>query len=619
MKKFVLLLLTAITVFTSASFAQPGTVCNPAFTFTINTGNNVQFTPASLNTSVLLEHVWYFGDGSGVDFPNPSHAYSNAGTYNVQHVVTYRSPNDSNLVVCRDTALQTLTIANNEPCNIHANFFVTRDSLYPNIVGFNNTSTGVTSGTAIHWDFGDGSSTSSIGEYSTTHTYQSSGTFTVCFSASRDSLCNDDTCMTILVPSTNACNLTAYFSSLTDTSNSNTIHFFNQSTPLDPTDSIQWNFGDGGFSGDVNPTHTYNQAGTYAICLLVKKYTAPGTAPCVREYCKTIIVHAQQQCNLHANFSFVRDSAQTNTVYFNNTSTGSNPNTLVRWSFGDGTISTDNNSSHTYQTSGAYTVCLHIGNDSLCASDTCRIVQVQVTSACNLTAYFAGITDSSNFSTIHFINYSTPLASTDSIQWNFGDGGFSSAVSPTHTYNQAGTYTVCLRVKKYTQPGTPPCVKEYCKTIIIQSQQQCNLHADFIFVRDSVQTNTIYFGNTSTGNTANTPVRWSFGDGTSSYDNNPSHTYQTSGVYTVCLHVGNDSLCASDTCKTVSVQVAGNCNLYSAFNSYADSISNLRMYFINASNAQPSQASAQWNYGDGSASNNWNGDHTTIPVLKIPV
>ena len=36
----------------------------------------------------------------------------------------------------------------------------------------------------------------------------------------------------------------------------------------------------------------------------------------------------------------------------------------------------------------------------------------------------------------------------DSIRWDFGDGSFSSALNPSHTYAAAGTYTVKAKARK---------------------------------------------------------------------------------------------------------------------------------------------------------------------------
>ena len=49
----------------------------------------------------------------------------------------------------------------------------------------------------------------------------------------------------------------------------------------------------------------------------------------------------------------------------------------------------------------------------------------------------------------------------DSILWEFGDGSFSNAISPLHTYVAAGTYKVKAKAKK------GDCTRYYTKEITI--------------------------------------------------------------------------------------------------------------------------------------------------------
>lgn len=83
---------------------------------------------------------------------------------------------------------------------------------------------------------------------------------------------------------------------------------------------------------------------------------------------------------------------------------------------------------------------------------------------CNMTASF---TKTINASTVTFINTSGNFSVGDSIQWAFGDGMFSYEWNPVHTYNAAGTYNVCLRVKK-----TPLFVR---RSFVIQSPSTLQL------------------------------------------------------------------------------------------------------------------------------------------------
>ncbi|MBL0357763.1 MAG: PKD domain-containing protein [Chitinophagaceae bacterium] len=621
MKKLITLLFAVLTVFSFSAYAQPGTICDAGFNFTVN-GNTstVQFTPTTINTSALLQHQWIFGDGTaGSNFLAPSHEYAAPGAYYVTHIVTYRSPNDSSLVQCYDSVGRLLTIAGLPACNIHSNFSFIRDSIQTNKVYFSNLSTGTDPNTQVKWYFGDGTFSY---DNNPTHIYQTSGVFTVCLAVRRDSLCADDTCKMVQVQvPVNTCNLQAYFSSHVDSSNHLLVHFFNQSVPMASTDSVRWTFGDGSSSTDLNPSHTYNQGGIYTVCLVIKR-NVPGTVPCMREYCQAItLLVPPPACNIHSNFSFIRDSIQTNKVYFSNLSTGTDPNTQVKWYFGDGTFSYDNNPTHIYQTSGVFTVCLAVKRDSLCADDTCKMVQVQVpVNTCNLQAYFSSHVDSYNHLLVHFFNQSVPMASTDSVRWTFGDGSSSTDLNPSHTYNQGGIYTVCLVIKRNV-PGTVPCVREYCQTITVQPSTACNLVAGFVFYRDTIPGTTLStyrFENTSTPLNNIDSSFWDFGDGTPvliNPNNLVTHTYASPGVYIVCLRVkkvlagSTLVICERQTCQTIVITIPTACNLHANFNWLRDSSNNRKLYFNNLTNAQPANAVATWTFGDGTSINSWNAYH----------
>jgi PKD domain/Secretion system C-terminal sorting domain len=76
--------------------------------------------------------------------------------------------------------------------------------------------------------------------------------------------------------------------------------------------------------------------------------------------------------------------------------------------------------------------------------------------------------------------------------------------------------------------------------IVLANKQQWrintfNLHSDFSYTQNGA---TINFSNLSTNYTN---VEWDFGDGTTSTDANPSHAYNTNGIFTVKLKVTQNS------------------------------------------------------------------------------
>ncbi len=111
--------------------------------------------------------------------------------------------------------------------------------------------------------------------------------------------------------------------------------------------------------------------------------------------------------------------------------------------------------------------------------------------------------------------------------WDFGDGTTSTDASPSHTYDEAGMYTVTLTMDD--AEGTP--------TTFIRANFISVLKPDFaIDGYSNTMPMTVTFINTSEG--VYEDVVWDFGDGQQSADENPTHAYAEPGVYTVTLTIG---------------------------------------------------------------------------------
>ena len=127
------------------------------------------------------------------------------------------------------------------------------------------------------------------------------------------------------------------------------------------------------------------------------------------------------------------------TVDFTSNSVGSL--TSWKWNFGDGTIFNGANpGSHTFSKPGIYSVTLEVSNGvKTVKSDPAMITVNNIP----ITADFSVINKTGLIPfVVSFSNLST--GSNMSYLWNFGDGTSSTSVNPTHTYNQAGNFTVSL-------------------------------------------------------------------------------------------------------------------------------------------------------------------------------
>ena len=157
----------------------------------------------------------------------------------------------------------------------------------------------------------------------------------------------------------------------------------------------------------------------------------------------------------------------------------------------------------------------------------CVVVgEFQLSLAPVMADFSASPTNGTSPLTVMFGNLTTGSAT--NYLWNFGDGTVSGAVNPSHTYTNAGAYTVSL-----TASG-PGGTNTNTKTSLITVASVPPPVAEF-----SANSTTgtaplmVSFANQTSGTATN--YFWNFGDNSSSTAANPTHPYTNAGTYTVSL------------------------------------------------------------------------------------
>ncbi|QSZ68035.1 PKD domain-containing protein [Methanofollis aquaemaris] len=129
-------------------------------------------------------------------------------------------------------------------------------------------------------------------------------------------------------------------------------------------------------------------------------------------------------------------------------------------------------------------------------------------------------------------------------EWDFGDGTNSTEQDPVHTFEEAGLYTVSLTVTDEANE-TDTMVKEDYINVSGVAPPPVGPTAEFEADMTSGDAPlAVTFTDLSTGNV--TAWEWDFGDGTNSTEQNPAHTYENAGTYTVSLTV-SDEMNETDT------------------------------------------------------------------------
>ena len=302
-----------------------------------------------------------------------------------------------------NTAYRTEFITGSGP---FANF---NTNISGSLVQFANTSTS-NSPITYNWNFGDGTTSTAQNPQ---HFFSPAGTYWVCLTAT-------DTCgsQTYCDSITTTCSGGAAFGH--QQTGTLQVGFFNQSVGAGTLQYL-WNFGNGTTSTQANPTVNYAAKGTYWVCLQTTDTCGTYT------YCDSVLVDC---FNLNADYTYTQSNL---TATFTNLSTGT-AGMSYYWTFGDGGFTFTKDPVYTYQNEGTYQVCLQV-TDSCDTRTTCYNLDM-----CLLPSPNFAVNNTTGF-TFKFL---PTTANAMSYIWNFGDGNFSSAPSPTYTYQNPGLYNVCM-------------------------------------------------------------------------------------------------------------------------------------------------------------------------------
>ena len=295
---------------------------------------------------------------------------------------------------------------------------------------------------------------------------------------------------------------------------------FQGTSPLTVT-AWHWDFGDGTTSTEQNPSHTYASAGSYTVNLTVTH--SDGTN--YHRQTEYIKAYDPPVAGFAAD---ITEGPYPLAVQFTDASTGSP--TSWAWDFGDGSTSDEQNPVHAYTSAGTYTVTLTAANPAG-SNTTTRTGYITVSTPVIPQASFtASQTAGAAPLTVRFND--TSLYQPTSWLWDFGDGNTSTEQNPSHTYSYAGTFTVSLNA---TNSGGSDTVT---RTEYISVSDPAAPTASFAASgRVGIAPLTIRF--TDTSKDYPTSWLWDFGDGTTSTEQNPAHTYTATGKYTVNLTATN--------------------------------------------------------------------------------
>lgn len=523
-------------------------------------GDTVQFT----NNSVIddgspLTYLWDLGfSGVTTQQTDTVFAYPGAGTYPVS-LIAYSNQG------CSDTLLQNVVVST--PPTVNFSFAAT--SCQRNPVAFTDATTG-NNLYSWFWDFGDGDTSHT---QNPVHAYNNAGTFTITLTVSAGNDCSSSLSQTITITPGPA----AAFTAANGCEGSNVVFTDSSSVPsgLNIT-NWSWIFGDGNSASSQNATNTYSLPGNYNAVLQV---TADNG-------CSDTVSHIISIFeNPVAGFIIQALQCQNSDIYFLDTSyIGNGFINQWNWQFSNGGSSTFPSPNVIFTSAGPASATLTVTTIDGCSNTHTENFNVRPQP--DFTFSYSGICKGQTTAFNYLPNNNI---SGYAWTWAFGDNNYSFIPNTTHTYANSGTYPISLAVV-----DSFGCQNVQFDTITIYNRPVVSFMSDGICQNEPVQ----FINQTNLNNTSILNWLWNFGDGQTSTDSMPLHTFSAPGNYTISLLANAAGGCNDSMQTVINIKPAPQ----AAFSILPETgaPSNTIQFINNSSGA----SQYEWDFGDGSAISN---------------
>jgi gliding motility-associated-like protein len=264
------------------------------------------------------------------------------------------------------------------------------------------------------------------------------------------------------------------------------------------------------------------------------------------------------------------------------------------WDFGDGNtaITTMANASNTYLAVGTYRVRLIAEDSSTCNIRDTSYLNIRVGASQALPSFTPRRIDTCTLFRYEFTNTSVAPAGypfrARSFVWDFGDGSPRDTTSNgtiIHQYQNPGTYRVKLYLIDTLYCNAPDSVEAFINVAAL-------VRADFKVPSTACAPFEAQFENTSSGGLQ---FFWDFGDGTTSTDRSPVHTF-SAGTWTITLTAVDSGSCNISNTKQFTINVLGNPTA-GFIATPQPPVVNTPITFDNTSSADAIRF--KWKFGDG--------------------
>jgi len=481
------------------------------------------FTVKFVNNSTgSNSYKWDFGDGNVVVRPNGKdtvyHTYIALGKFDVK-VFSSNGCSDTSAYV---TAVQTYTAP-------VAGFSADKNTVCRGEnIQFSNASQGANTYT---WIFGNGVRSSVTNPL---YAFTAGGSIDVQLVASMQHapgvVCHDTATQKVIIKDSV---LSAF--SLSSDRGTCTPFVVNFQQPIASVSSVNWFFGDGATSTELNPTHTYFNNGNYQARMVVKS-----TSGCTYTAAKSITVSAPEgTAKIKSGFYCADAPVQLTASAFNTDS--------IEWNFGDGIKQVTGNTGmiyHRYAKPGIYVPTILFRNQSGCTyevklKDTLRVENMKA-------GFKTNVQKSCGYTDVQFVDTSHSLYGANQIKWMFGDGTTATGTNVTHRYTIDGNYPIRMMVN-----GMVGCNDTTSHVLMVDINQKPDVQ---INAKSSACTDVMSeFKATFPASNEITFYKWQLSNGHVAGTEKLNYTFANTGLYKLTLIAGTAQQCF-DT-ASIDVQV----------------------------------------------------------------
>ena len=541
----------------------------------------VTFTNTTTNASASATYLWNFGNNGTSSDKDAAAIYYDEKTYTVTLTVKDGSQTD--------TKSATITVYKKPQVNFSVSGI---KGCAPYTVTFTSSATpGDGTIERYFWDFGDGFTADGTTNSSVTHTYTFAQKPTIKLTVKNSYGCDATLQKNNLLEVTTGVKAAFTADQTVLCSLPKSVSFNNTSTGPGSL-TYSWNFGDNKTSPLQNPSPVvYDNKGIYSVKIIVTS-----SEGCADTLVRNNYINA---ANFNSQFDTPVPTCDKQTLSFINRSTPAPAQTT--WKFSDdNSTSTSPNITHNYAQPGNYTVQM-INTYGTCKDTLTQ--QVKVERSPKLDGYLNDKTGSCKAPVT--INFEDTSTGTVRWKWNFGTGiaaDTSNQKKVSFTFNQIRSYYVTLTVT-----NAEGCLATYGKFIIVARP---NISIGYTKSNSSSGLYgcpglTIKFKSYPEGEL--TDYQWSFGDGGSSTDAEPEHSFANPGFYNIKLRYKTAGGCEDSVTYNSYVRV------YSKPKPNFESLSGLTICGntpVQFKDLTDTATRWYWNFGDGTVSYDKNPIHS---------